>query len=137
MQLTLFLHQVTEHLRVYVMAGTLAAVGLDVARNVSASMGDGPSAAMTGMGMAIVTHETNTAVILAVQGIGLLIAGVGGALYLANIWAGFLTLRQFRFRFAERGPILKLCGWSAAFAYVLTSAVIGVAINAVYLALVG
>lgn len=137
MQVTLFLHQVTQQLRVYVMAGTLAAVGLEAARNVSASMEDGPSAAMTGMGMAIVTHETNTAVILAVQSIGLLIAGVGGALYLANIWASFLTLRQFRFRFAERGPILTLCGWSAAFAYVLTTAVIGGTINAVYLALVG
>ena len=92
---------------------------------------------MAGVGMMLATDETNPGVVLAIQATGTLIAVVGGALYLANMWAGFITLRRFRFRFRERGALLKACGWSAAFAYVLTSAVIGVAVNAVYLALVG
>lgn len=152
MLLTTFLHDVTDHLRVYLLAGTLFAVGIDVAGNVSSAidggLGDSGAAGamtgmgmtgmgMTGMGMTSMAGQTDLPVILAVQAVGALIALVGGALYLANMWAGFLSLRQFRFRFKERGPLLKACGWSAAFAYVLTSTAIGLAINAVYLVLVG
>lgn len=147
MLLTTFLHDVTDHLRVYLLAGTLFAVGLDVAGNVSSAVDGGLSESgaagamtgmgMTGMGITSMAGQTDLPVVLAVQAVGALIALVGGALYLANMWAGFLSLRQFRFRFKERGPLLKACGWSAAFAYVLTSTAIGLAINAVYLALVG
>lgn len=137
MSLTEFLHDVSEHLRVYLLAGTLAAVGVDVAANVSGSMRGDAGSAMAGMGMRVAPDDATFPVLLAVQAIGVLIALVGGALYLANMWAGFLALRRFRFRFHERGPLLKACGWSAAFAYLVISAVIGLAVNAVYLALVG
>lgn len=138
MQLNKFLHDVTEHLRVYLLAGTLFAVGLDVSGNVTMGAAEGGAAgAMAGMGMTAMVGDADLPVVIAVHAVGILIALVGGALYLANIWAGFLSLRQFRFRFKERGALLKACGWSAAFAYVLVSAAIGLSINAVYLALVG
>jgi hypothetical protein len=74
---------------------------------------------------------------LGVQVIGVLIALVGAVIYLGNMWCGYVALRAFRFQFRERGLVLKACGWSAAFLYVLVSAAIGLAVNAVYLALVG
>ena len=42
MSLTDFLHDVAEHLRVYLLAGTLVAIGVDVAANVSGSMRGSP-----------------------------------------------------------------------------------------------
>ncbi|SFJ10525.1 hypothetical protein [Jannaschia pohangensis] len=137
MSLSDFLHDVSEHLRIYLLAGTLVAVGVDVAGNVSGSMRGAPGTAMADMGMSLAPQDSSLSVLLAIQAIGAMIALVGGVLYLANMWSGFLALRAFRFRFKERGPLLKACGWSAAFAYILISAVIGLAVNAVYLALVG
>ncbi|MEM7710888.1 MAG: hypothetical protein AAF264_09115 [Pseudomonadota bacterium] len=126
------IHRITDHIKVYLLSGTLVALGLDMAGDVTGSMGGAMSNAM-GMGpQTMLSGPTR----LAIQGIGALIALVGAGLYLGNMWCGFVALRTFRFNFAERGVLLQLCGWSAAFLYVVISAVIGVAVNAVYLALV-
>lgn len=128
------IHDITDHLKVYLVAGTFVALGVDVAGNVTETMGSAISGAMQAMPMpqAVVSHPTA----VLIRGIGAMIAVVGAALYLGNMWCGYVALRQFRFNFKERGLLLKACGWSAAFLYVVVCAVIGVAVNAVYLALV-
>lgn len=130
-------HDVTEHLRVYLLSGTLVAVGVDVATNVDGSMGGGLSGAMASMAPAAMPHLTVASPLaLLIQGIGALLLAMGAALYAGNMWCGYTALRRMRFRFVARGPLLRACGWSLAFVYVLTSLTIGVAVNAVYLALV-
>ncbi|WP_298429304.1 hypothetical protein [uncultured Jannaschia sp.] len=129
------IHDATDHLKVYLLAGTLVAVGVDVAANVSGSMtGEMMVPSMTEMSAPMAVLSDPLA--LAVKAIGGLIALVGAALYLGNMWCGFVALRALRFRFEERGVILQAGGWSLAFLYVVVSAVIGLAVNAVYLALV-
>lgn len=133
-------HHVTEHIKTYLVAGTLVAVGIDVATNVTASMGG----AMASMGGAMAQAQPMLAMgglsvpgplALLVQGVGVAILAIGLALYGANMWCGYAALRAFRFRFHERGPVLQACGWSAAFLYVLGSVAIGLSVNAVYLAI--
>jgi hypothetical protein len=132
--LSAIVERVAEHLKVYLLSGTLAAVGIDVATNVTDAMGGAMGGAMAPMGMnpLVASHP----VALAVQAVGAAIFVAGATLYAANIWCGFRALRLLRFRFVERGPILKICGWSFAFLYLLGSVVVGAAVNAVYLALV-
>ncbi|MFO6466013.1 hypothetical protein ACK8OR_16595 [Jannaschia sp. KMU-145] len=135
MALVDLIHDATDHLKVYLLSGTLVAVGVDVAANVSGSMtGEMMVPSMTEMSppMAILSDP----LAFAVKAIGGLIALVGATLYLGNMWCGFVALRALRFRFEERGVILQAGGWSLAFLYVVVSAVIGLAVNAVYLALV-
>lgn len=134
MDLTQLIQGVTEHLKSYLLAGTLVAVGVDVSTNVTGSMGGAMSGPMGALPMA--AGPWSWLLTLGVQGIGALIAAVGAVLYVATMWVGYVALRQLRFRFAGRGVVLKACGWSVAFLYVLVSAVIGLAVNAVYLALV-
>ncbi len=128
------IHDITDHLKVYLLSGTLVAIGVDVAGNAGGPVG---GAMIGGMDAMVVHPMLSTPVALGVQLIGALIAVVGAALYLGNMWCGYVALRQFRFRFDNRGLLLQACGWSGAFLYVLTAAVIGVAVNAVYLTLVG
>ncbi|MEM9795934.1 MAG: hypothetical protein AAF919_05575 [Pseudomonadota bacterium] len=131
---------VTDHIKVYLVAGTLAAIGFDVMSNVSAEMVP-PIAGIMGDAMLTMPMMDGLTVpgpvALLVQGIGASILAIGLILYGANMWCGFRALRQFRFRFKERGPVLKTCGWSAAFLYVVGSVAIGLSVNAVYLTLVG
>ncbi|MEM7490646.1 MAG: hypothetical protein AAF390_16130 [Pseudomonadota bacterium] len=137
MSLVETIQDVTDHIKAYLLAGTLVALGADIARNVSGSVGGAMTGAMATAMPAAPNLMLSDPATLAVQGIGALIGLVGAVLYLGNMWCGFVALRQFRFNFAERGVLLQACGWSAAFLYVVVSAVIGVAVNAVYLALVG
>ncbi|MCK0168924.1 hypothetical protein MWU52_15320 [Jannaschia sp. S6380] len=136
MAIAKLVHDVTEHLRVYLLSGTLVAVGIDVATNVTGSMGGGMSGAMAAVPMQMDKLSIATPFALLVQGIGLTILAIGAALYAGNMWCGYAALRNLRFRFRERGPVLMACGWSLAFLYVLASVMIGIAVNAVYLALV-
>ena len=132
MQLTrAFVHDVTEHIKTYLVAGTLAAVGLDVVNNVESSMGG----AMAGVDMMAALSVPGPLALL-VRGVGVALLVMGLALYAANMWCGFRALRDYRFRFENRGVVLQACGWSAAFLYVLGSLAIGASVNAVYLALV-
>ena len=130
------IHRITDHIKVYLLSGTLVALGLDMAGDVTGSMAGAVSGAMGGGSGAGPRTMLSDPVSFAIQGIGALIAVVGAGLYLGNMWCGFVALRTFRFNFAERSVLLQLCGWSAAFLYVVVSAVIGVAVNAVYIALV-
>ena len=127
---------VTDHLKVYLLAGTLVAIGVDVTTNVTGSMG-GMGAAMGDL-MAGPMDKLAVAAPLALgfKAVGLIVAAIGAMLYAGNLWCGFVALRRLRFRFEERGVVLQACGWSLAFVYVVSSVVIGVAVNAVYLALV-
>lgn len=131
MALTDTIHDLSDHLKTYLLAGTLVAVGLDVTGDLSGAMG---GAMMVPMSM--LPPAWDGPVHLAVQGVGLVIVAMGIALYLGNMWCGYVALRLFRFRFERRGPLMQACGWSAAFLYVVASATVGVAVNAVYLRLV-
>jgi hypothetical protein len=140
MTLVQMIHDATDHIKVYLVAGTLVALGVDVAGNATGGMGGMVGGAVAGMGNAMAmldAPDLPPALGLGVQGIGALIAVVGAAMYLGNMWCGYVALRRFRFAFRERGPLLMACGWSAAFLYVLASAVVGLAVQAVYLAIVG
>ena len=143
MQMSALVQDLTDHIKVYLVAGTLVAVGVDVATNVTASM----TGATSAMADAMVTMRPVVGMMEALavplpvawflKAVGAAILLIGAALYAANMWCGYTALRNFRFRFEERGLVLKTCGWSAAFLYVLASLAIGLSVNAVYLALVG
>lgn len=47
---------------------------------------------------------------LGLRAIGALIATVVAVLYVGNLWCGFAARRALRFRFVERGLLLKGCG---------------------------
>ena len=139
MDLSTLLQPITEHLKTYFVAGTLAAVGRDVASNVEHSVG-GSMATMPMVMMPVMEAMPEMAAsglwAVALRGVGVGLLVMGLSLYALNLWCGYRALRAFRFRFRERGLILKACGWSAAFAYVIGSIAIGLSVEAVYLALV-
>lgn len=126
------IRDVSDHLRVYLMAGTLFAVGMDVA-------GRGTDAhAVTALGGALPTDGAAEMVTLSilVHGLGWLIAAAGSALYLGNMWDGFVALRKLQPTLSMPPVLVAACGCSLAIAYIAVSAAIGLAVNAVYLALV-
>ncbi|WP_308916017.1 hypothetical protein [Jannaschia sp. LMIT008] len=137
MRLAKMIEATTEHLKVYLYAGTLVAVGVDVAANTGGSMGGGMGSTLGRLPMDMADPVWLGPVTLGLQMVGALLLVLGVALYAANIWVGFAALRALRFRFVDRGLMLKACGWSMAFVYVIGSLLIGVAVNAVYLSLVG
>lgn len=141
LRLSVAIHACTEHVKVYILAGTLVAVGLDVAGRAMGAAGGAMAGVVAGAMAAMPggAHQGQvpSVFVWGIHATGALIVAVGAILYATNVWVGYTALRDLRFRFAERGPLLRTCGWSLAFAYVLVSAVIGIAVNAVYLALVG